>query len=84
MYNAPLPQVNTERMKKIRVECNVAREKTYEMRAAGLDVFWEEPVDPRHPLFELPQVIATPHIAGVTDVNLARMFQRPIRIKPAK
>jgi phosphoglycerate dehydrogenase-like enzyme len=45
------------------------------LRAAGLDVFGEEPADPRHPLFHLPQVIATPHIAGVTDVNLARMFQ---------
>jgi phosphoglycerate dehydrogenase-like enzyme len=45
------------------------------LRAAGLDVFWEEPADPRHPLFHLPQVIATPHIAGVTDVNLDRMFQ---------
>lgn len=35
---------------------------------AGLDVFWEEPVDPRHPLFQ-QNVIATPHIAGVTDVS---------------
>ncbi len=49
--------------------------ETGHLRAAGLDVFGEEPADPRHPLFHLPQVIATPHIAGVTDVNLARMFQ---------
>jgi phosphoglycerate dehydrogenase-like enzyme len=35
---------------------------------AGLDVFWEEPPDPRHPLFE-ENVIATPHIAGVTDAS---------------
>lgn len=34
---------------------------------AGLDVFWEEPVDPQHPLFG-ENVIATPHIAGVTDL----------------
>jgi phosphoglycerate dehydrogenase-like enzyme len=36
------------------------------LAGAGLDVFWEEPVDPKHPLFEY-NVIGTPHIAGVTD-----------------
>ncbi len=35
---------------------------------AGLDVFWEEPVDPDHPLFR-ENVVATPHIAGVTEVS---------------
>lgn len=35
---------------------------------AGLDVFWEEPVDPTDPLFRY-NVIATPHIAGVTDLS---------------
>jgi phosphoglycerate dehydrogenase-like enzyme len=36
---------------------------------AGLDVFWEEPVDPSHPLFSFPNVIATPHVAGLTDAS---------------
>lgn len=35
---------------------------------AGLDVFWEEPVDPTDPVFE-HNVIATPHVAGVTDTS---------------
>jgi len=45
------------------------------LSGAGLDVFWDEPADPNNPLFHSPHIIATPHIAGVTDVNLARTFQ---------
>jgi len=36
---------------------------------AGLDVFWEEPPDPDDPIFH-HNVVATPHIAGSTDVSL--------------
>lgn len=36
---------------------------------AGLDVFWEEPPDPDDPIFEY-NVMATPHVAGSTDVSV--------------
>ncbi|MBE9547352.1 MAG: lactate dehydrogenase [Proteobacteria bacterium] len=36
---------------------------------AGLDVFWEEPPDPDDSIFNY-NVIATPHIAGSTDVSM--------------
>ncbi|PKN68740.1 MAG: lactate dehydrogenase [Deltaproteobacteria bacterium HGW-Deltaproteobacteria-10] len=36
---------------------------------AGLDVFWEEPVNPEDPVFRY-NVLATPHIAGSTDVSI--------------
>jgi phosphoglycerate dehydrogenase-like enzyme len=36
---------------------------------AGLDVFWEEPPDPDDPIFRY-NVLATPHIAGSTDVSM--------------
>lgn len=40
------------------------------LAGAGLDVFWQEPPDPRDPLFR-HNLIATPHIGGVTDISLA-------------
>jgi phosphoglycerate dehydrogenase-like enzyme len=33
---------------------------------AGLDVFAHEPLDPSSPLFQLDNVVLTPHVAGVT------------------
>ncbi|MBV1892165.1 MAG: 2-hydroxyacid dehydrogenase [Gammaproteobacteria bacterium] len=42
--------------------------KNKQITGAGLDVFWQEPVDPSDPLFE-HNVIATPHIGGATDLS---------------
>ena len=36
------------------------------LRGAGLDAFVEEPLSPTHPFLRLENVVATPHVAGVT------------------
>jgi phosphoglycerate dehydrogenase-like enzyme len=42
---------------------------------AGLDVFAEEPLDPRHPLRRCQNVLLTPHSAGQTREAMERMVQ---------
>lgn len=45
--------------------------RTRQIAGAALDVFWNEPLAPDHPLFELDNVVLTPHLAGAaTDVKL--------------
>jgi phosphoglycerate dehydrogenase-like enzyme len=34
---------------------------------AALDVFWDEPLAPDHPIRGLPNVTITPHVAGAAD-----------------
>jgi phosphoglycerate dehydrogenase-like enzyme len=38
------------------------------LAGAGLDVFWQEPMDPSDPIFR-QRVVATPHVAGYTGLT---------------
>src|SRR4051812_2445301 len=50
-----------------------------QLAGAGLDVFEQEPPPLGHALFELPNVIIAPHVAGVTREALDRMGEQTAR-----
>jgi D-3-phosphoglycerate dehydrogenase len=45
------------------------------LAGAGLDVVVDEPLKPSHPLNGAPNIILTPHMAGVTEEAMMRMAQ---------
>jgi phosphoglycerate dehydrogenase-like enzyme len=69
-------------MKKGAVVVNIARGTLIDEQAlyeavqsghiggAGLDVLEHEPMQPDDPLLTLPQILVTPHVAGITDLML--------------
>jgi D-2-hydroxyacid dehydrogenase (NADP+) len=50
----------------------IAALRAGKLGGAGLDVFEEEPLPPTNPLWELPNVILTPHVSGVTPLYYQR------------
>ncbi len=48
------------------------------IRAAGLDVFEQEPLSPESPLPHMPNVVALPHIGSATHETRTAMAQRAV------
>lgn len=73
--------VNTARGGLIDEEALMVALRSGKLRAAGLDCFAQEPVTTPRPLNALPNVVCTPHIAGVTAdayVNMGTAAARNI------
>jgi len=58
--------VNVSRGRMIDEGALVEALRSRALRGAGLDVFWDEPLPPSSPLWEIDNVCITPHIGGVS------------------
>lgn len=47
--------------------------KSGHLGGLGVDVAWTEPFDPEDPILKLPNVIMTPHVAGITEYSYRTM-----------
>lgn len=59
--------INVSRGATVDTEALVDALRSEDIAGAGLDVFEQEPLPAEHPLWELSNVIMTPHNGGVTD-----------------
>ena len=53
----------------------IAALETNKIAGAGLDVFAQEPLPQNSPLWDLPNVIITPHLSAISPVYLDRALQ---------
>ena len=61
--------VNVGRGESVVTDDLVAALQSRSIGGAGLDVMDPEPLPPGHPLWSMPNVVLTPHIGGVSDLN---------------
>ena len=70
--------INTARSQLLDEGALVELLKSGHIRAAGVDVFDEEPISPNHPYTELDNVVMTPHVAYNSPEALVAMYDTAI------
>ena len=71
--------VNTARGSVVSEADLTAALQTHHLAGAALDVFETEPPAPTHPLYGLPQVVVSPHFAGLSTDAMRRIGQQAAR-----
>ncbi len=71
--------INVSRGSIVDTDAMVAALQSGQLGGAGLDVLEEEPPSPEHPIWELPNVILTPHVGGRSPLRLARVIEFVVR-----
>ena len=65
--------INVSRGQLIDDEALVAALREQRIAGAALDVFSEQPIPREHPIRSLPNVLLTPHFAGLTAESMERI-----------
>jgi D-3-phosphoglycerate dehydrogenase len=71
--------VNVARGPVIDTDALVEALRSGHLGGAALDVFDPQPLPGGHPLWSMPNVLVTPHVAGITDDSMRRMGEGAAR-----